>query len=156
MKIINVFPFYNEIEMLEYKLSVLNDYVDYFVLAESTHTHVGSETELFFQKVKDDEVFSKYKDKILHMIITDYPYKKPNINYQQNQQWENEHYQKNYLSKSFEILQLQDEDVIIAGDLDEIPNPEILKKIKNNEFVVNDFYSLKMDIYYFNLLTLSP
>ena len=155
MKIINCFPFYNEVDLLEYKLSILNDYVDYFVLVESTHTFVGTETEPVFEKIKNNEIFSKYKDKIIHIIIDDYPYKKPNINYENNEQWNNEYYHRNYLAKGIEMLQLNDEDVIISGDLDEIVNPELLVKIKNKELEINQFYSLNMKLFYFNLHTIA-
>jgi beta-1,4-mannosyl-glycoprotein beta-1,4-N-acetylglucosaminyltransferase len=156
MKIINVFQFYNEISMLEYKLAILNDHVDYFVLAESTHTYVGSEKELYFEKIKNNDVFSKYKDKIIHLVVDDFPYKKPNIDYQQNQQWRNENYQRICLSKGLDMLNLDDEDVIVLTDLDEIPNPVLLQQIKNKEITIDNFYDLTMDNYYFNFLNLSP
>ena len=38
MKIIDSFIFYNELDLLEYRLSILNDLVDYFILVES-HIH---------------------------------------------------------------------------------------------------------------------
>ena len=42
-KIIDCFIFYNELDLLTYKLNVLNDIVDYFVLVEATHTFIGKE-----------------------------------------------------------------------------------------------------------------
>ncbi len=41
-KILDCFTFYNEIELLTYRLNILNDVVDYFIIVESTHTHVGN------------------------------------------------------------------------------------------------------------------
>jgi beta-1,4-mannosyl-glycoprotein beta-1,4-N-acetylglucosaminyltransferase len=79
MKIINCFPFYNEVDLLEYKLSILNDYVDYFILVEFFETKC----------------------------------------------------------RKIEMLQLNDEDIIISGDLDEIVNPELLVKIKDKELEIN-------------------
>ena len=38
MKIVDCFIFYNELDMLEFRLKELNDIVDYFVLVESTYT----------------------------------------------------------------------------------------------------------------------
>ena len=40
-KIIDCFTFYNEIEMLTYRLNVLDEIVDYFILVEATHTYIG-------------------------------------------------------------------------------------------------------------------
>ena len=47
-KIIDCFIFYNEVDLLTYRLNILNDIVDYFVLVESTHTHVGKPKQLFY------------------------------------------------------------------------------------------------------------
>ena len=46
IKIIDCFIFYNELDLLEYRLNILNDVVDYFVIVESTHTFVGKEKVL--------------------------------------------------------------------------------------------------------------
>ena len=53
MKIIDCFTFYNEIELLNYRLNILNEFVDFFVLVESTHTHVGKPKDLYFEKNKE-------------------------------------------------------------------------------------------------------
>ena len=51
MKIIDSFIFYNELDMLKYRLSILNDYVDHFVLVESKFTFNRNQKELYFDKV---------------------------------------------------------------------------------------------------------
>ena len=61
MKVLDCFIFYNELCMLEYRLNILNDYVDYFVLVESTHTHVGKEKELYYANNK--QMFEKFNNK---------------------------------------------------------------------------------------------
>ena len=45
--IIDCFSFYNEIEMLEYRLSILYEVVDYFVICESCITFMGHPNRLF-------------------------------------------------------------------------------------------------------------
>ena len=37
MKIIDCFIFYNELDLLNYRLNVLNNVVDYFIIVEATH-----------------------------------------------------------------------------------------------------------------------
>ena len=44
-KIVDCVMFYNELDMLEFRLEYLSDSVDFFVISEATRTHVGS---LFF------------------------------------------------------------------------------------------------------------
>ena len=43
LKIIDCFIFYNELELLKYRINILNNIVDYFVIIESTHTFIGKE-----------------------------------------------------------------------------------------------------------------
>lgn len=147
-KIVDCFIFYNELEMLTYRLNILNDTVDYFVLVESIHTFVGKEKSLFYQENK--QLFEKFNHKIIHIIVDDFPHKYPNINIKNDEQWINERYQRDCISRGLDKLSLQNNDVITITDLDEIPNPKILEQIKNNEIVV-DINILEMDFYYYNL-----
>ena len=126
----------------------MEEYVDYFVLVESTHTFCGKEKVLFYDKNK--EIFKKFKDKIIHIIVDDFPHKFPNINIDNKEQWENEHFQRNCIKRGIDKLLLNDKDIITICDLDEIPNPEILKEIKENKRQITKSI-LKMDYYYYNL-----
>jgi beta-1,4-mannosyl-glycoprotein beta-1,4-N-acetylglucosaminyltransferase len=148
MKIIDCFIFYNELELLEYRLNVLNKVVDYFVIVESTHTFVGKEKALFFNENK--HLFEKFNEKIIHIIVDDFPYKYPNINIQNNEQWKNEYFQRNAIHRG--IQNLKDSDVIIISDLDEIPDPRTLHQIRLGEISIT-LNSLEMDLYYYNLNT---
>ena len=47
-RIIDCFIFYNEFDMINYRLNVLNDIVDFFVIVESTHTFSGREKKNIF------------------------------------------------------------------------------------------------------------
>lgn len=150
MKIIDCFIFYNEIDLLNYRLNILNDVVDYFVIVESTHTFTGLEKELYFSKNK--KLFEKFQHKIINVIVDDFPYKSPDIDFSRKDQWQNEFFQRNSITKGLGELSIDNNDVIIIADLDEIPDPEILSKIKNNEIKVT-VNSLGLDFYYYNLNT---
>ena len=41
MKVIDVFPFFNELDLLEIRLNSLDPYVDCFILSEATKTFSG-------------------------------------------------------------------------------------------------------------------
>jgi len=41
MKIIDCFTFYNEIDLLYYRLSILYEHVDYFIIVEANQTFSG-------------------------------------------------------------------------------------------------------------------
>ena len=113
-KIIDCFIFYNELELLTYRLNILNDFVDFFVLVESTLTFVGKEKPLFYQENK--HLFEKFNDKIIHVVVDDFPYKNPNI--ESREQWENERFQRNCISRGLNKLSLQNNDVNTNTDID--------------------------------------
>ena len=151
MLIIDGFMFYNELDMLLYRLNTLNDYVDFFIIVESKYTHSGKDKELYYNENK--ELFKDFHPKIIHIILDDTPFKHPNIDYSKNEQWENEHYQRNAIKNGIVQLNLNDDDVIIISDLDEIPDYNSLVSIKNNKLILNNIYSLRQDFYYYNLNT---
>lgn len=154
MKIVDSFIFNNELDLLNYRLTILNDYIDYFVLVESKYSFSGHEKELFYENNK--HLFEKFQNKIIHIVLNELPYKFPNINYEINQQWENETFNRNQISLGINKLELNNEDIIITSDLDEIINPQILFQVKNNSLVFdkNGLNRLALDMYYYNLNTL--
>jgi beta-1,4-mannosyl-glycoprotein beta-1,4-N-acetylglucosaminyltransferase len=143
---IDCFIFYNELDLLQYRLNVLNDVIDYFVIVESRHTFVGKEKPLYFNENK--HLFEKYNNKIIHIIV-DLPYKCTNV---PSEVWENEFFQRNAISQGIESLESKiiPKDIIIT-DVDEIPDPNILSQMKMIPEI--DIYSFAMDFYYYNLNT---
>jgi len=151
MKIIDCFIFYNELNMLLYRLDILNEFVDFFILVEAKYTHSGKEKTLYYNDNK--HLFEKYNNKIIHIVLDDFPYKYPAIDYSKNQQWDNEHFQRNAIKYGIDKLEINKTDILIISDLDEIPDTELLKKIKNGLLLINNIYSLEQDFYYYNLNT---
>jgi hypothetical protein len=148
IKIVDCFIFYNEFDLLTYRLNLLNDVVDYFVLVESRHTHVGKEKPLYYNENK--QLFERFNHKIIHVIVDDFPHKYPNINIENSEQWINEKFQRNCISRGIDKLTLQSTDIITITDLDEIPKPSTLSNIKTNALSIS-INILEMDFYYYNL-----
>ena len=107
-KIYDCFMFNNENDLLNIRLNILNQYVDYFVIIESAETHSGLKKKLFF----DVEKFPEFKNKIIYGVIEKFPH-----NFSA---WEKENYQRNFISKF--LKEAGDDDFILISDLDEIPN----------------------------------
>lgn len=147
-RIIDCFIFYNEFDIINYRLNILNDIVDFFIIVESTHTFSGKEKKIYSDELT--ELFDKFKDKIVHIIVDDMPFKYPNINFNKNEQWKNEIHQRNCIKRGLDKLNIFDEDFIIVADVDEIPDSRTLQLIKNNTIPVY-VNSLEMDEYYYNL-----
>lgn len=173
-KIYDCFLFFNELDILELRLEILNDIVDKFVIVESTVTFSGKEKPLFFNENKDK--FKKFEDKIIHVIVNDTPDDFINLPYVSNplsdadnvknrilkyvessegwgrheKQWGRETYQRE--SIFYGINECLDDDIILISDLDEIPNPKEILNLKNT---VSDSildFKQKTYYYYFNLL----
>jgi len=139
-KIVDGFVFYNEIKMLQYRLEVLYPFVDQFIICESTLTFSGKPKELYYENNK--ELFSKYQDKIVHVIVDDTPETKD--------AWDRERHQRRCISRGFKNL--ADYDIISLADVDEIPNPAILELVRKGG--LDQLYCLKQDMYYYNITTL--
>ena len=111
----------NEELLLDLRLNILSKYVKKFILVESTIDHQGNKKKKFFKI----ENFNKFKDKIIHLRIEDFPKELIGT-------WERENFQRNYISKS--INNLLDDDYIIISDVDEIPNFGNLKNFEKYKF----------------------
>ena len=60
MAIYDCFQYFNEDHIVDLRLNVLDKFVDYFVISESTKTHQGKTKKLNF----DIKKFSKFKKKL--------------------------------------------------------------------------------------------
>jgi beta-1,4-mannosyl-glycoprotein beta-1,4-N-acetylglucosaminyltransferase len=110
--IVDAFMFYNELNILELRLELLDKYVDRFVLVESEVTHVGTPKELFFQNNKDR--FAKWLQKITHIVMTaEEAPKDPSP-------WAREKYQRECIFRGLEDV--PDSAIVMISDVDEIPD----------------------------------
>ena len=65
MKIYDCFMYFDEDLLLDLRLNMLNEYVEKFVITESTFLHSGKKKKLNF----DYKNFNKFKDKIIYIIV---------------------------------------------------------------------------------------
>ena len=149
-KIIDCMTFYNEMDLLTYRLNILNDVVDYFIIVESKYTHSGIEKPLFFNE--NNKLFSKFQNKIIHIILEDAPVICPHFTYEKNAQVRNKKYQRDMIDYGLNKLTLRPRDLITITDLDEIPDPTTLHELKNEHIYI---CTLGMKMYYCDLNTVS-
>ena len=144
MAIYDCFQYFNEDHIVDLRLHILDEYVDYFVISESTKTHQGKNKKLNF----DIKNFSKFKNKI-KFVIADY---KEDINFDNHTGGESaiEQHQRNSLIEG--IKNASSEDLIILSDSDEIPDLKKLSQIKKNKKFIA--FSQKMFMYKLNLQNL--
>jgi Glycosyltransferase family 17 len=114
--ILDTFMFYNELDILELRLEVLDRYVDRFVLVEAEVNHVGGPKELFFQKNKDR--YAKWLHKITHIIVTAEESPKD------ENPWSREKYQRECILRG--VQDVPDGSIVMVSDVDEIPDLRIV------------------------------
>ena len=108
--IYDCFTFFNEFDILELRLSILENAVDYFVIAEAPFTFRGTPKPLYLRD--NMERFERWRHKII--LLT---YDKP----ASDNPWNNEWGQRDFLQTG--TAQAAPDDLILIGDCDEIPDP---------------------------------
>lgn len=146
--IYDCFCFFNELDILELRLNILNDIVDKFVLVEATYTHSGHPKKLFFQENKTR--FNHFQDKIIHIIVEQKPDIPPDESIR-DQAWALENAQRNAIIRG--LSNALPDDTIIVSDVDEIPNPSAIKKAIKEKGITR--LGLRMYYFYLNYRNLS-
>ena len=127
--------FYNELDVLELRFTVLDKYVDLFVLVESDVNHLGTQKELYYQK--NQERFKKWLPKIRHIIVTSEESPKD------KNPWSREKYQRSCILRG--LTDVSEDSTVMISDVDEIPD---LSKIKISS---NQTYSVHMWMFEYSL-----
>tara|TARA_B100000674_G_scaffold447275_1_gene414798 strand:+ start:469 stop:1338 length:870 start_codon:yes stop_codon:yes gene_type:complete len=141
--------YFDEEVILDLRLNILNDYVDYFVIVESTFTHRGDKRKLRFNREK----FKKFEKKIVYLVYNENPSKIEEVLDQDSNDEKSRKYilnaayrengQRDYLTNG--LQNADDDDLILISDVDEIPNLQNLdKKNINNKIIL-----FKQDMFYY-------
>ena len=117
-KVYDCFTFFNELDLLELRLTELSDIVDRFVLVESTLTHMGQPKPLYYAENK--ERFAAFRDRIIHIVVDDMPDAAA-----EKDPWVREIGQRDAIARG--LTEARPRDRIIVSDLDEIPKPAALR-----------------------------
>jgi beta-1,4-mannosyl-glycoprotein beta-1,4-N-acetylglucosaminyltransferase len=135
-RIIDAFPFFNELDVLEVRLNELKDVVDTTVISECMETYGGDRKDLLFQRRKHEERFRDFK--IVNQVV---PRLEPPIRHTLKQNTpgvsaqsirvvgrQREANARDLIWSALEQLNLKDTDLISFGDCDEIPSAEGMRK----------------------------
>ena len=166
MKVFDSFIFFNELDLLEMRLNILNDVVDHFVLTESPFTVSGNEKPLYYQENKDR--FGKFNDKIVHHITEEIPNDfnhllektKFHVAYKNNDpygtpmidlpvRFQRALFNRNNSAFGIEKAGATDEDLVITSDADEIINPLLLQDLE--WFNPSNHYVAECRAFYYKL-----
>jgi len=124
MKTYDCFTFFNELDVLEFRLQELYDTVDHFVIAEANLSHSGKPKDYIL--LDNWDRYKPYADKIIRIQVDDFP--------ETPDSWVREKFQRWAMIRGLEDR--KPEDIIITSDLDEIPRAEMIQMIQQDE---NDY-----------------
>ena len=145
MKIFDCFMYFDEEIVLDLRLNTLNDYVDYFVIVESSFTHKGEKRSLKFNQQK----FAKFKDKIIYIVYDREPKNIQKIYETDSEAGKNAKYifnaayrengQRDFIEQG--LTMAENDDLILISDVDEIPRLENLDLKKIKEKIMRIFFT---------------
>jgi beta-1,4-mannosyl-glycoprotein beta-1,4-N-acetylglucosaminyltransferase len=110
--IVDTFTFFNELDLLEIRLEILDPYVDFFVLTEAPQTFSGLPKPLYFKDNMDR--FKKWDKKIVHNIA-------PVV--EGGDAFNRAFIQKEFIKDALAGF-VHNDTTVFYGDLDEVWNPE--------------------------------
>ena len=149
MKIFDCFMYFDEEQILDLRLNVLNHDVDYFVIVESIYNHKGEKRDLLFNIQK----FQKFKEKIIYLIYKDIPKQIKVINKDDDENVKGRKYimnalyrensQRNFILEGLKYANR--EDLILISDVDEIPKLSSLDLGK----IKDEIILFKQDMFYY-------
>lgn len=119
MNIVDIFPYFNEKELLELRINLLYDYVDRFIICDANRTHSGLNKEFTANDVINELNLPRDKINVIEVDLSIY-------DNNENQNWVRERAQRNAAAKY-----ILENDVCIVSDCDEIINPEYIKYYTN-------------------------
>jgi len=136
-KIIDIFTFNGEYDLLEIRLNILNDVVDEFIIVEAEETFSGNPKPLYY--LMQEARYADWHDKIKYYVIPSH-YKNdvelsrmadnsPNVP-RTPTHWKNEFMQKESIKNA--LHHLDDNDICFVGDVDEIWDKKTCKEMKVN------------------------
>ena len=135
--IYDCFSYWDEDLLLELRLNILNEYVNFFIIVEGNKTWQNNPKEFRF----NIENFPNFRSKIKYIKVEDLP--------DGNDPYKRENHQRNCILRG--LKDAKPDDIIMVSDLDEIPNPNQINKFKKKmRFAA---FKQKNFNYKFNLLS---
>jgi len=169
-KIIDSFMFFQELDLLEIRLTYLDPYVDEFVIVEACQTFTGKEKKFIFEQNK--ERFKQFLPKIKYYKIEDFHNDYESIkrylsafedeshkrvlsslekcsHVPKNQiHWVLESYHRECLHLILDQV-ASDDDIVLISDLDEIPSKEAFDQKNLEKYLVSPVVFQQEEFRYF-------
>lgn len=163
-KVYDVFTFFNELELLEMRLEILDKVIDKFVLIECVETFSGKPKPLYYEENRG--LFGKFNHKIIHHVTRNPPQSFEDLRNRivddasddlEKQvcvqaltsnnvppgelHWLKEFYQKENIRRA--LIGLEDDDYCFITDLDEVWHPDLSIRLRAHQIEDNVIYKLR-------------
>jgi beta-1,4-mannosyl-glycoprotein beta-1,4-N-acetylglucosaminyltransferase len=132
-RVFDCFPFNNELDILERRLTELSPVVDRFVIVEALKTHGGGPKPLNFHNNLGR--FSPWLHKITYIVVEDSP---------DGDSWAIERHQRDGILRG--LRDCKPNDIIMISDCDEIPSADAVRGYKPED----GLKAFRMELYYYN------
>lgn len=126
-RVFDTFIFSSELDLLELRLRELNGTVDAFILVESEFTHTNLRKPLWWRDVgARDPRFAPWRDQIESVVVLRGT-SSARAHFRRAGVWGMEALQRQSIMRGLLLRGLQAGDVIITGDIDEIPRRNVVR-----------------------------
>lgn len=134
---------YEEIDILELRMNILNDTIDHFVIVESGMTHSGLPKGHPVGDALQTERFAPFAEKVIYQYLDTLP---------GTNAWEREHAQRAAIGDVLRYF-AEPDDWVIVGDADEIAHPNAVS-VMRDAFTWENTTAVKLELgfYYYNFM----
>lgn len=144
--VIDTFTFFGgddvEFDMLECRLRELDCVVYRFVAVEGNLTYQGDPKPYYLTEyLASSDRFDPWRDRLVVVQAKDLPTKS-----ETDDPWDREHASREALVDGLERVDCHDGDVILHGDLDEIPRPVVVRNLRPKGFFVCEMAMFSMAV----------
>lgn len=165
--IFDVFPFYNELDLLELRLRTLNEVVDYFVISECYETFSGKKKPMHFAENRSR--YEEFSAKIIYNPVgcgelADMS-NEPWVGYRTRVHHVRKHKHGGRAPQSLHpslkreithrdaavrglLPHVSNKDLILLSDVDEIPKVSAIEMMKNSAKIAPTYFEMDWFLYY--------
>jgi hypothetical protein len=129
--------FFNELDMLETRLHILEDVVDHFVVCEAPETHSGQTKPFYLWE--NWQRFARWHKKLIYVRTGD-------LTAHSDNSWLRERYHRSQIAQG--LTGARDGDWVIVADVDEIPSPQSVKALRS---LSADGVKFELEMFYYDL-----
>ncbi|WP_174803441.1 hypothetical protein [Martelella limonii] len=174
-RVIDVFLFYKELDLLELRFRALYDHVDFFVVTECEETFSGKPKPMYFAENRDR--FAAFEDKIIYNAVD-----KDTLSELQGADWQKyvtspdavrahkhnmrpprqlraslkrEITHRDAAVKGLASVARPD-DLILLSDVDELPDARVIGRLRDQAVERPSYFQMRWSLYYINNLVDAP